>query len=498
MNALSSLYRQNLSLLTDFYQLTMVYAAWKSGRDTEKWGVFDLYFRNNPFKSGYAISCGLGSVLDFVENFRISKEDCDYLSTLKGADGRLLFEKEFLEFLLKMRLEISIDAIEEGRAVFSNEPMLRVSGPIWQCQLLETPFLNMMNFETLIATKASRVKEAAGDASVLEFGLRRAQGIDGGLAAARAAYIGGVDATSNILAGKMFGIPLKGTHAHSWVMSYDDETEAFEKFADAMPGNCIFLVDTYNTLDGVKHAIEVGLKMRSRGQKMLGIRLDSGDLAYLSAEARKLLDAAGLTDAKIVASNDLDENLIQDLKFQGAKIDIWGIGTKLVTGYDQPSLGGVFKLVAMKDSRDSQQWKYRIKLSEQIAKVTTPGVHQVRRFFNSDSLLGDMVFDERKAPDKSSQIIVDPVDPTRRKEFSADTQFEDLLKPVVRDGRILNKETRPAAEVLNEIRNRRKKDIERLHPTIRRFLNPHTYPVGLELGLHNHKSEMILERRGFK
>lgn len=498
MNALSSLYRQNLSLLTDFYQLTMVYAAWKSGRDTEKWGVFDLYFRNNPFKSGYAVSCGLGSVLDFVENFRISSDDCEYLATLKGADGKPLFEKAFLEFLLKMRLEIDIEAIEEGRIVFSNEPMLRVSGPIWQCQLLETPLLNMMNFETLIATKASRVKEAAGDAAVLEFGLRRAQGIDGGLAAARAAYIGGVDATSNILAGKMFGIPLKGTHAHSWVMSYDDETEAFEKFAAAMPGNCIFLVDTYNTIEGVKHAIEVGLKMKARGQKMLGIRLDSGDLAYLSAEARKLLDAAGLQDAKIVASNDLDENLIQDLKFQGAKIDIWGIGTKLVTGYDQPSLGGVFKLVAMKDSRQSAEWKYRIKLSEQIAKVTTPGVHQVRRFSNSESLLGDMIYDERNAPDMNAQVIVDPLDPTRRKEFASDTAYEDLLKPVVRDGKVLNTEARPAFEVLLEIRERRKRDMDRLHPTIRRFLNPHSYPVGLELGLHNQKSEMILQRRGFK
>lgn len=498
MNALSSLYRQNLSLLTDFYQLTMVYAAWKSERDTEKWGVFDLYFRNNPFKSGYAVSCGLGSVLDFVDNFRISSEDCEYLATLKGSDGKPLFEKAFLEFLLKMRLEIDIEAIEEGRIVFSNEPMLRVSGPIWQCQLLETPFLNMMNFETLIATKASRVKEAAGDAAVLEFGLRRAQGIDGGLAAARAAYIGGVDATSNILAGKMFGIPLKGTHAHSWVMSYDDETEAFEKFANAMPGNCIFLVDTYNTIEGVKHAIQVGLKMKARGQKMLGIRLDSGDLAYLSAEARKLMDEAGLKDAKIVASNDLDENLIQDLKFQGAKIDIWGIGTKLVTGYDQPSLGGVFKLVAMKDSRESTEWKYRIKLSEQIAKVTTPGVHQVRRFYNADSLLGDMIYDERNAPDKNSQVIVDPLDSTRRKEFESNTAYEDLLKPVVRNGKVIKTEARGAAEVLSEIRDRRKRDMDRLHPTIRRFLNPHSYPVGLELGLHNQKSEMILERRGFK
>ena len=495
MNSMTSLYRQNLSLLTDFYQLTMVYAAWKNGQTAKKTGVFDLYFRNNPFKSGFAVGCGLSSVIDFVENFKITGDDCKYLATLSSSDGKPMFEADFLKFLESVRLEIDIDAIEEGRIVFANEPMLRVTGPIWQCQLLETPFLNMMNYETLIATKAARVKEAAGSAQVLEFGLRRAQGIDGGLAAARAAYIGGVDATSNILAGKIYGIPLRGTHAHSWVMSFDTEMEAFEKFAEAMPGNCIFLVDTYNTLDGVRNAIEVGKKMKAKGQKMLGIRLDSGDLAYLSAEARKMLDAAGLTDAKIVASNDLDENLIQDLNYQGAKIDIWGIGTKLVTGYDQPSLGGVFKLVAMKDSESNKEWKYRIKLSEQIAKVTTPGVHQVRRYIGTDGLLGDMIFDERYPPAKTSQIIVDPLDPTRRKDFSDFTNYEDLLKPVVRKGKVVI-----AADEFNleKIRKRRADDIGRIHPTIKRFLNPHAYPVGLELGLHNLKSEMVLQRRGFK
>lgn len=496
MNSMTSLYRQNLSLLTDFYQLTMVYAAWKNGEAAKKTGVFDLYFRNNPFKSGFAVSCGLSSVLDFVENFKITSDDCKYLSGLKGADGKPMFETEFLKFLESIRLEIDIDAIEEGRIVFANEPMLRVTGPIWQCQLLETPFLNMMNFETLIATKAARVKEAAGRAHVLEFGLRRAQGIDGGLAAARAAYIGGVDATSNILAGKMYGIQLRGTHAHSWVMSFDSEMEAFEKFAEAMPGNCIFLVDTYNTLDGVRNAIEVGKKMKAKGQAMLGIRLDSGDLAYLSAEARKMLDAAGLTDAKIVASNDLDENLIQDLNYQGAKIDVWGIGTKLVTGYDQPSLGGVFKLVAMKEAgQKGDDWKYRIKLSEQIVKVTTPGVHQVRRYLGTDGLLGDMIFDERFPPDKQNQVIVDPLDPTRRKDFSDCLQYEDLLKPVVRKGKI---SVGHEQFDLSRIRQRRADDLQRLHPTIKRFLNPHTYPVGLELGLHNLKSEMVLARRGFK
>jgi nicotinate phosphoribosyltransferase len=490
MNILKTVYKENLSMLTDLYQLTMAYAAWKTqDSPSSKTGVFDLYFRRNPFSGGYAVLCGLDSVLDLIENYGFGDEDCAYLASLKGSDGKPLFEAGFISFLRNSKLSVDIDAIEEGRVVFANEPLLRVQGPIWQCQLLETPLLNLINFETLIATKAARIKFAADGDSVLEFGLRRAQGVSGALSASRAAYVGGADATSNVLAGKVYGIPLQGTHAHSWVMSFDDELEAFMKFAQAMPANSVFLVDTYDTIKGVQNAIQAGLWLKSQGHQMLGIRLDSGDLAYLSVEARKLLDAAGLKDAKILATNDLDEVLIQNLKIQGARIDAWGVGTKLATAFDQPALGGVFKLVAMKE--DDQDWKSRIKLSEQVIKTTTPGIHQVRRFKSDGLYVGDMVYDIRHEPTQD-QIIVDLTDPTRRKAFASSMSHEDLLKPVVRNGRVAS--TRPSLE---EIRARRIQDLKSIHPTTLRFLNPHTYPVGLEVSLHEMKSKMILELRGF-
>lgn len=277
MNDMNTLYKSNLSLLTDLYQMTMAYAGWKSGftkPGQEKIGVFDLYFRQNPFRGGYAISCGLNSILDFVENFRIEASDCEYLESLCGSDGKLLFEKAFIHELRNMKLNVDIDAIDEGRAVFANEPVIRVRGPVMQCQLIETPLLNLFNFETLVATKACRVKEAAGQDTVLEFGLRRAQGIDGGMAASRAAYIGGVDATSNLLAGKLYGIPVRGTHAHSWVMSFADELDAFMNFAKAMPNNSVLLVDTYDTLEGVRNAVKAGEYLLSQGHSLQGIRLD--------------------------------------------------------------------------------------------------------------------------------------------------------------------------------------------------------------------------------
>lgn len=491
MNDLNSLYRTNLSLLTDLYQMTMAYAGWKSGfhrPGAERTGVFDLYFRHNPFKGGYAVSCGLNSILDFIENFRIGADDCEYLAQLCGADGQPLFERQFLKELADLRLSVDIDAIEEGRIVFANEPVLRVHGPLMQCQLIETPLLNLFNFETLVATKACRVKEAAAGDTVLEFGLRRAQGIDGGMAASRASYIGGVDATSNLLAGKLYGVPVRGTHAHSWVMSFADEKDAFMNFVKAMPNNSVLLVDTYDTLDGVRHAIEAGNYLRSQGYHLQGIRLDSGDLAYLSIEARKMLDAAGLHQTKIVASNDLDENLIVNLKLQGAKIDVWGVGTKLVTSYDQPALGGVYKLTAVRDG--DQEWQYRIKLSEQMVKTTTPGIHQVRRYFVDGLMAGDMIYDVRSMP-AGDALIVDPHDQTRRKLFRAAVAQSDLLKPVVRGGQVV-----ATRESIESARARRAEDLRALHPTIRRFLNPHIYPVGLEHSLFNLKTEMILAQRG--
>src|SRR5688572_29036188 len=365
------LYGQSLSLLTDLYQLTMAYGYWKLGRGEQE-AVFHLTFRKHPFAGGFTVACGLHAAIDYLRALRFDESDLAYLATLKGNDGRPLFEGGFLDYLRDMRFTCDVDAIPEGTAVFPHEPLVRVRGPILQCQLVETPLLAMVNFQTLVATKAARVCQATRGEPVLEFGLRRAQGIDGGLSASRAAYVGGCAATSNVLAGKLFGIPVRGTHAHSWVMSFDSELEAFRAYADAMPNNCVFLVDTYNTLEGVRRAVQVGREMRERGaHEMVGIRLDSGDLAYLSIEARKILDAGGFPKAQILASNDLDEQIITSLKEQGATIAIWGVGTKLVTAYDQPALGGVYKLSALRGADDA--WKYKLKLSEQTAKVSNPG-----------------------------------------------------------------------------------------------------------------------------
>jgi len=316
-----SIYRMPLGLLTDLYQLTMAYGYWKLGR-AERQAVFHLFFRKTPFQGGYALAAGLAPALDFVEAFRIDSSDADYLQSLKGNDGEPLFEPEFVSYLAALHLTCDIDAMPEGTLAFGQEPLLRVRGPLLQCQLLETVLLTIVNFQTLIATKASRVCAAAQGEPVIEFGLRRAQGIDGGLAASRAAHIGGCAATSNVLAGKLYGIPVRGTHAHSWVMSFDSEMEAFEEYARVLPNNCVFLVDTYDTLQGVRHAVEVGRQLKGQGHRMVGIRLDSRDLAYLSIEARKLLDEAGFSDAAILATNDLDERIIENLKLQGAKIAV--------------------------------------------------------------------------------------------------------------------------------------------------------------------------------
>ena len=330
MNIIKQLYGHSLSLLTDLYQLTMAYGYWKSQKiDFE--AVFTLFFRKPPFNSGYTIAAGLETVLAYIEDLHFTNDDLSYLATLTGADGKPLFEQAFLDYLRQLRFECDIDAVPEGTVVFPHQPLLRVQGSLLQCQILETALLNIVNFQTLIATKAARVCFAAQGDPVLEFGLRRAQGIDGGLAASRATYIGGCVATSNVLAGKLYGIPVKGTHAHSWVMSFDSEEEAFQAYAQAMPNNCIFLVDTFDTLKGTKKAIEMGQWLREKGHQLGGIRLDSGDFVQLSQQVRKMLDEAGFEQARIVASSDLDEHLIADLKSAGAQIDLWGVGTKLIT-----------------------------------------------------------------------------------------------------------------------------------------------------------------------
>lgn len=487
---LSSLYRPSLGLLTDLYQLTMASAHHRRGSHTTR-AVFHLSFRKNPFQGGFTIAAGLGPAMELIEDLRFAPEDLDYLATLRGNDDTPLFRDDFLRYLGDLRFEGDVDAVPEGTAVFPHEPLLRITAPILVGGLLETPLLTILNFQSLIATKAARVCAAAGGDPVLEFGLRRAQGIDGGLAASRAAYVGGVDATSNVLAGRLFGIPVRGTHAHAWIMALGDELEAFRAYADAMPNNCVFLVDTYDTLDGVRNAIVVGHELRARGQKLAGIRLDSGDLAYLSIEARKLLDQAGFADAAIVASNDLDEHLIQSLKAQGARIGVWGVGTKLVTAHDQPALGGVYKLTAIEDPATGA-WIPRVKLSEQLIKVSNPGILQVRRHRDPSGLVGDAIWDESLGTDAPLRIV-DPLDPNREKVMPAGASAEELLVPVFRAGRAVYRSPPLAA-----IRERTRASIAELHAGITRFINPHAFPVGLERRLHARKTALVRAARGLE
>jgi len=487
MDSPISLYRRSLALLTDLYELTMAQGHWKAGTDRLETSFY-MSYRLNPFGGGFSISCGLSYVVDLLGNFHFTDEDVSYLATLRGNDGKAIFETAFLDYLRKMKLTCDVDAVPEGTVVFPQAPMVRVTGPIIQCQVLETPILNMINFQSLIATKAARICIAAKGDPVLEFGLRRAQGVDGALAASRAAYIGGCVGTSNVLAGQLFGIPVKGTHAHSWVMCFESEVEAFEKYAEAMPNNCVFLVDTYNSLEGVRRAADVGKRLRQRGFELAGIRLDSGDLAYLSIEARRILNEAGFQNAKIVASNDLDEHIIASLKEQGAAIDIWGVGTKLATAYDQPAMGGVYKLAAVREP--SGAWRHKVKLSEQSIKISNPGLLQTRRYFNAQGYVADAIYDEATGIGDGC-TIVDPMDLTRRKNIPRGTGHEDLLVPVMRRGKVVH-----ALPPLDTIRDRARAELSKFHVGIKRFVNPHQYPVGLELRLWELKKELVLHARG--
>lgn len=487
MNIKKDLYQAPLGLLTDLYQLTMAQGYWKKGL-AKKEAVFCLYFRQPVFKGGYAIACGLHYVIDWLENFSFTADDLDYLGRLTNPDQTRLFDREFLYELGQLKFTCDVHAAPEGRVVFPQEPLVRVKGPIWQAQLLETFLLNAINFQTLIATKAARICQAAKGDPVLEFGLRRAQGIDGGLSASRAAYVGGCSATSNVLAGKLFDIPVRGTHAHSWVMTFASETEAFEAYAETMPGNAVFLVDTFNTIRGVENAIQVGRKLRAKGYELAGIRLDSGDLAYLSIEARRILDEAGFQSTNISASNDLDEYLIKSLKEQGAKINIWGVGTNLVSAWDQPALGGVYKLTALQS--ENGEWAYKLKLSEQASKINVPGMLQVRRFKDPKGFVADMIFDQIQGYDLPTTII-DQADFTKRKVIQADWESEDLLVPIFSKGKCVY--TKPT---LDASRRRAKEELEMLHPTIRRFENPHPYPVGLEENLFQLRADMVLKMKG--
>lgn len=477
------------ALLTDLYQITMSQGYWNSGKLDEE-ACFHMYFRDYPFKGGYAVACGMAQLAELVETFGFSEEDIAYLRTLQAPGGGPLFDGAFLDYLADFKLSCDIDAVREGTIVFPHEPVVRVTGPIMQCQLIETALLNCVNFQTLIATKAARVCRAAKGAPVAEFGLRRAQGL-GGVWASRAAIVGGCASTSNVLAGKMFNVPVSGTHAHSWVMAFSDELTAFREYARLFPNNCVLLVDSYDVEQGLKNAITVGLEMRERGEHLAGVRIDSGDLAWLAKLARRMLDEAGLTDCGIVLSNDLDEHTIKSILDEGAPVTSWGVGTKLATAFDQPTLGGVYKLSAVRPAGEDA-WSSRLKISESAAKLTTPGVLDVRRYYHENGrVAGDMVFDVTKDV-QDQEVIVDPVDELRRKKLFG-KRFETLLAPLARDGEaVLSAEDRDATCA----RERAQKGLATLDESQLRMLNPHTYPVGLERGLFERRRGLIAQLRG--
>lgn len=481
----------DFALLTDLYQLTMAQGYWKTGLSEDQ-ACFHMYFRENPFNGGYSIACGMAQLAELVDGFRFSAEDCEYLAGLKAPGGGMLFEPEFLEWLADLRLSVDIDAVHEGTVVFPNEPLVRVTGPIMQCQLLETALLNCVNFETLIATKAARVCLAA-ESPVAEFGLRRAQGYAGGVWASRAAVVGGCASTSNVLAGKLFGLPVSGTHAHSWVMAFESELDAFRAYAKAFPNNCILLIDTYDVRQGLENAITVGLEMKQRGERLIGVRIDSGDLSWLAKMCRERLDEAGLNDCGVVLSNDLDEYTINSIRNEGAQVMSWGVGTKLATAYDQPTLGGVYKLSATREGENAP-WVDRIKIAENSSKLTFPGVLGIRRYYHEDGFIaGDMVYDAN-APINGEERIVDPMDQLRQKVLSG-KRFEELLHPLARNGKsVLEPCYRDALAAADRVRQ----GLKNVHETQKRMLNPHSYPVGLECGLAHRRLDLVASRRDIK
>lgn len=464
----------SLTLHTDLYQINMMQTYWELGR-ADLHAVFECYFREMPFNHGYAVFAGLERLVNYLENLTFSDSDIAYLRGLE------VYPEGFLEYLQNFEFKATVRSAREGELVFANEPLIQVEGPLAHCQLVETALLNMVNFQTLIATKAARIKSVIGEDPLLEFGTRRAQELDAAVWGTRAAYIGGADATSNVRAGKIFGIPASGTHAHSLVQSYGNDYEAFMAYAKTHK-DCVFLVDTYDTLkSGVPSAIRVAKEL---GDKInfQGVRIDSGDMAYISKRVREQLDAAGFTEAKIYASNDLDEVTILNLKMQKAKIDVWGVGTKLITAYDQPALGAVFKLVSIEDSEGNMV--DTIKLSSNAEKVTTPGKKQVWRITrNSDGKSeGDYVTLWDEDPREEEAIFMfHPVH-----TFINKTVRDFTARPVLQDIFIEGKRVYELP-VLNEIKEYTKENLDSLWEEYKRDLNPQKYPVDLSTECWNHK-----------
>ncbi|WP_370223994.1 nicotinate phosphoribosyltransferase [Cytobacillus sp.] len=468
----------SIALHTDLYQINMAQTYWEDNIHTKK-AVFEVFFRKLPFGNGYGIFAGLERVIEYIENFRFTDSDLHYLK------NELNYEEGFLEYLKNMRFSGTIKSMEEGELVFGNEPILRVEAPLAEAQIIETAILNIINYQTLIATKATRIREVIGDGTAMEFGSRRAHEMDAAIWGTRAAYIGGFDATSNVRAGKKFGIPVAGTHAHSFVQAYRDEYTAFKKYAQTHK-DCVFLVDTYDTLkSGVPNAIKVAKEMQ--GQiNFKGIRLDSGDLAYLSKKARKMLDDAGFPEAKIIASNDLDEYTIINLKAQGAKIDIWGIGTKLITAYEQAALGAVYKLVSIED--ENGKMADTIKISGNPEKVTTPGLKRVYRIINRDNHKseGDYIALDHENPQAEQKLkMFHPVH-TFISKFVTNFEARELHKVIFHEGKLTYK-----VPSLKEMQKFAKDNLNVLWDEYRRSLNPEEYPVDLSQECWDNKMKMI-------
>ena len=476
----------NLTLLTDLYELTMMQGYFKN--PTNQTVIFDMFYRTNPCGGSFAIAAGLEQMIEYIENLRFTEEDVEYLRSLN------IFQEDFLEYLSTFHFTGDIYAIPEGTVVFPREPLVKVIAPIMEAQLVETAILNIINHQSLIATKSARVCYAARGDGVMEFGLRRAQGPDAGIYGARAAVIAGCVGTSNVLTGQMFHVPVLGTHAHSWIMSFPDEYTAFKTYAKMYPDSCTLLVDTYDVLkSGVPNAIRVFEEMREEGIKLTkyGIRIDSGDLAYLSKEAYKMLAAAGFDDATIAASSDLDEYLIDSLKTQDAKINSWGVGTNLITSKDNPAFGGVYKLAAVKDA-DSNNFIPKIKLSENTEKVTNPGNKTVYRIYSKTTgkikadliCLADEVFDPEE-----TMIIFDPVDTWKKTKVLGGTyEIRELLIPVIREG----KRVYTSPDVM-DIRDYCQKEQNTLWDESRRLINPQKVYVDLSQKLYDLKKNLLEE-----
>ncbi|WP_141502615.1 nicotinate phosphoribosyltransferase [Paenibacillus luteus] len=471
----------NLTLHTDKYQINMMYAHWLQGSKNEK-AVFEAYFRKLPFGNGFAVFAGLERIVEYIRSLRFGDEEIAYLRSQEEN-----YEEGFLEELRGFRFTGNLFCVEEGTLVFANEPLLCVEARVFEAQLVETAILNMMNYQTLIATKAARIKQVAPDDILLEFGTRRAQEADAAVWGARASYLAGFHATSNMRAGMLFGIPAKGTHAHSWVQGHDSEEEAFRAYADSLPDHVTLLVDTYNTLkSGVPNAIKIAHMLEKKGKRMNAIRLDSGDLAYLSQMARKMLDEAGLPYVQIVASNDLDEGIISNLKSQGAKIDVWGVGTKLITAADQPSLGGVYKLVARE--KDGS-YEPVIKISANPEKVSTPGFKALYRIINTDTGKAEADYitlkDEQQLAKGERIKLFDPVHSYIHK-YIEHYEAISLLKPIFSQGELVYE-----LPTLEQIRTYHQSQFELFWPQYLRKLNAEAYRVNLSEAVWGLKHDLI-------